>query len=84
MLLHVPYVTFALAWQDHSPDVHTTNDTTASSSSSTDESSRSTDHTIRYDTWVGYNSTWKYFKVTLHVLMDSKSRPCGSAERGVR
>ena len=63
MLLHVTYVTFALAWQDHSPDVHTTNDTTASSSSSTDESSRSTDHTIRYDTWVGYNSTWKYFKV---------------------
>ena len=26
---------------------------------------RATDHTIRYDTWAGYNSTWKYFKVTL-------------------
>jgi len=22
-----------------------------------------TDHTIRYDTWSGYNSTWKYFKM---------------------
>ena len=24
---------------------------------------RATDHTIRFETWVGYNSTWKHFKV---------------------
>ena len=23
---------------------------------------RATEHTIRFETWVGYNSTWKYFK----------------------
>ena len=24
---------------------------------------RATEHTIRFETWVGYNSTWKYFQV---------------------
>merc|ERR1711964_142752 len=24
---------------------------------------RTTDHTIRYETWTGYNSTWKFFKM---------------------
>ena len=33
----------------------------AASSSSVVE--RTTDHTIAYETWSGYNSTWKYFKV---------------------
>ena len=35
----------------------------AASASTTASGDRATDHTIRYDTWVGYNSTWKYFKV---------------------
>ena len=42
--------------------VHATNGTVAASPSSS-LVERNTDHTIRFDTWVGYNSTWKYFKV---------------------
>ena len=41
------------------------NNSIAAASSTTASADRATDHTIRYDTWVGYNSTWKYFKVTL-------------------
>ena len=44
--------------------------TTSNATASTTASSvnHTTDHTIRYDTWVGYNSTWKYFKVTLALM----------------
>ena len=48
-------------------NVHaTTSGATASLSSASGV--HATDHTIRYDTWVGYNSTWKYFKVTLALM----------------
>ena len=53
--------------------MHANNSITVAASS-TASVDRATDHTIRYDTWVGYNSTWKYFKVTLaraHALMHS-------------
>ena len=43
-------------------DVHvSTTDTAIAASPSLVE--RTTDHTIRFETWVGYNSTWKHFKV---------------------
>ena len=47
--------------------MHTTiSNATASLSSASGD--HATDHIIRYDTWVGYNSTWKYFKVTLALM----------------
>ena len=40
---------------------------------------RTTDHMIQFDTWVGYNSTWKHFKVraatALRVLSPSHCMP---------
>ena len=51
----------------------------ATAPSSTASGDRTTDHIIRYDTWVGYNSTWKHFKVMLarvhsHTLVYSYTR----------
>ena len=56
----------------------------AASASTTASGDRATDHTIRYDTWVSYNSTWKYFKVTLaraHALMHSYTHALALASR---
>ena len=39
------------------------NTSTTTASSSNDIIERASDHTIEFETWVGYNSTWKYFKV---------------------
>ena len=44
------------------------NNSIAAASLSSASVDRPTDHIIRYDTWVGYNSTWKYFKVTLALM----------------
>ena len=57
----------------------TTSNATASTTASSGD--RATDHTIRYDTWVGYNSTWKYFKVLArapctHALVHSCTHAC--------
>ena len=49
-------------------NVHATT-SSANALSTTSSGDRATDHTIEYDTWVGYNSTWKYFKVCWHVPM---------------
>ena len=49
-------------------NVHATT-SSANALSTTSSGDRATDHTIEYDTWVGYNSTWKYFKVRWHVPM---------------
>ena len=54
---------------------------------------RVTEHTIRFETWVGYNSTWKYFKVraSYHVpccysctpvLTHSSYRACADVDGG--
>ena len=45
------------------------NNSISAASSTTASTDRATDHTIRYDTWSGYNSTWKYFKVLARALM---------------
>ena len=36
---------------------------------------RVTEHTIRFETWVGYNSTWKYFKVRVSCHVPCCSTP---------
>ena len=36
---------------------------------------RVTEHTIRFETWVGYNSTWKYFKVRASCHVPCCSTP---------
>ena len=67
-------MTSALAWQEQGANVHTTNDATASPSSLVELAT--TDHTIRFETWVGYNSTWKHFKVR---ALTTSCVPCSSA-----
>ena len=55
-------------WQEQTLDVQSSVSVDAVRSPASAD--RATDSLIRYDTWVGYNSTWKYFKVTLaHGLM---------------
>ena len=49
-------------WQEQDEDVHATASTVPVSSASS-MAERATDHIIRFETWTGYNSTWKYFKV---------------------
>ena len=47
---------------------------------------RVTEHTIRFETWVGYNSTWKYFKVRASCHVPCCSTPallCSRTHRTV-
>ena len=48
-----------LTWQEQ----HVVSGTAIVATPSSSLVERTTDHTIRFETWVGYNSTFKYFKV---------------------
>ena len=48
-----------LTWQEQ----HVVSGTAIVATPSSSLVERTTDHTIRFETWVGYNSTWKYFQV---------------------
>ena len=54
--------TTSRCWQDQCMDVQQS-DPAPQQQAPTRVADRATEHTIRFETWVGYNSTFKYFKV---------------------
>ena len=86
--------TTSRCWQDQLNVLQS--DTAPQQQALTRVADRATEHTIRFETWVGYNSTWKYFKeraraATCHAALllhscahASSSRPSGPPTCGAR
>ena len=77
--------TTSRCWQDQCMDVQP-NDPAPQQETPTRVVDRVTEHTIRFETWVGYNSTWKYFKVRASCHVPCCSTPallCSRTHRTV-